>query len=544
MAVPKPFRKILGDLHELKVSLRTSKLREARLKAGRLASNAAMIYRLVQKESSLMQTLDKKTIRTLAKKWLIEGLDHYEQDFLSQTSPLTPQKQIDQQAALDNLAKVYQQRLASGEFSLIQYDWLASILKANDLPVPEENSLDVRKLAAEFMKATIELSRIQGNRTNGDFSDSSLLEEHVSQPSGEPSSPDPAPSVPVKSGPLISDVLGLYIDEKKRAQAWTERSIGDFVPKLNFFVECVGNIPVDQLNRDMMRGFKAIVDKLPARYSQTKEYRNLTLKQLMALNIPMDKRMSPASLSKYYGTINTFLIWLKNNYDDISDGLTGVLNIKISHQVDNLRDIFTTDDLKSIFDPAVFTPRKLKSSFKYWVPLLGLYTGMRLEEICQLHTADIIIHDEIACISINDENGDKKLKTPAAKRIIPIHPILIDKLSFLGYVEKQRKAGQPRLFPELKKQSGRYSHYASRWFGDYLVKIGVKTPESSKVFHSFRHTFANACKVAGVEEYKAREFLGHDVSGKSITYGRYGKKYSVKVLLDEVLMKIELFEVG
>jgi integrase len=116
----------------------------------------------------------------------------------------------------------------------------------------------------------------------------------------------------------------------------------------------------------------------------------------------------------------------------------------------------------------------------------------------------------------------------------------------MDFVEKQRKAGQDRLLSELRRYSDKYSHYASRWFNaSYLVKIGVKNNSTSgKVFHSFRHTFANACKLAGVEEYKAREILGHEVASQSITYGRYGKKYPLSVLYEDVIKKINLPDVS
>lgn len=61
---------------------------------------------------------------------------------------------------------------------------------------------------------------------------------------------------------------------------------------------------------------------------------------------------------------------------------------------------------------------------------------MRLNEICQLTTADIITKDEVVCFSINDKNG-KRVKTANAIRIIPIHPTLI-KCGFLQYVEQQK----------------------------------------------------------------------------------------------------------
>jgi integrase len=86
----------------------------------------------------------------------------------------------------------------------------------------------------------------------------------------------------------------------------------------------------------------------------------------------------------------------------------------------------------------------------------------------------------------------------------------------------------------------------SRWFNEnYLVKTGIKNDsKTEKVFHSFRHTFANACKISGVEEYKAREILGHEVSSKSITYGRYGKKYPIDILFTDVIQKINLPDVS
>ena len=48
-----------------------------------------------------------------------------------------------------------------------------------------------------------------------------------------------------------------------------------------------------------------------------------------------------------------------------------------------------------------------------------------------------------------------------------------------------------------------------------------------KVFHSFRHTVANTLKQADVPREQADETLGH-VSGKDVTYGRYGQPAEAK----------------
>ncbi|EKO40993.1 MAG: hypothetical protein B193_0284 [Solidesulfovibrio magneticus str. Maddingley MBC34] len=77
MAVPTPCRPRLGGLSEFK-----GVLREAKLLAGKRAANAHLVYRHVQKDSIPMGNLEKKTIRALAKKWLLEGLDYYEAEHL------------------------------------------------------------------------------------------------------------------------------------------------------------------------------------------------------------------------------------------------------------------------------------------------------------------------------------------------------------------------------------------------------------------------------------------------------------------------------
>ena len=93
----------------------------------------------------------------------------------------------------------------------------------------------------------------------------------------------------------------------------------------------------------------------------------------------------------------------------------------------------------------------------------------------------------IPCISINDNAENKSVKNKGAKRIIAIHPKLID-MEFLVYVEYQRKEKQRKLFSILQKQGHNgYAGPVQHWFGKYLDSLRIK--DKSKVFHSFRHTF-------------------------------------------------------
>lgn len=93
---------------------------------------------------------------------------------------------------------------------------------------------------------------------------------------------------------------------------------------------------------------------------------------------------------------------------------------------------------------------------RFWVPLIALFSGMRMNEICQLHAADIHRLDGVDCFFVtegpSDSDNGKRLKTAASERLIPIHPALIE-MGFMTFVTERRATGAVRLFSELQKSS-------------------------------------------------------------------------------------------
>jgi integrase len=178
------------------------------------------------------------------------------------------------------------------------------------------------------------------------------------------------------------------------------------------------------------------------------------------------------------------------------------------------------------------------SPFKFWLPILGLFTGLRIEELCQLHPDDLVRVEDIWCLDINEAEG-KKVKTESSRRLVPLHPFLTDELNFPGFVAHAANARQTRIFHQLKKQSDRWSHYPSRWFSEFLKKVGLKKPGRKLAFHSFRHTFVRAGKLANVEREKIMEVVGHGSPSKDITFGRYGKQYPPSILFTDVILKLD-----
>jgi hypothetical protein len=60
---------------------------------------------------------------------------------------------------------------------------------------------------------------------------------------------------------------------------------------------------------------------------------------------------------------------------------------------------------------------------RFWVPLIALFCGMRLNEICQFDVADVRVFDDVNCFVVTEESltgsRDKSLKTKTGRLEIP-----------------------------------------------------------------------------------------------------------------------------
>lgn len=131
---------------------------------------------------------------------------------------------------------------------------------------------------------------------------------------------------------------------------------------------------------------------------------------------------------------------------------------------------------------------------------------MRIDEICQLYLEDIKRDNGVWVFDINAD-CDMKVKTKAAKRLVPIHPTLID-LGLLVRTEHLREHNESRLFPELRKGRDGYSQGASKWFGRFKKRCGITA--EGKCFHSLRKTASNRLLQARVPKEHRDDLLGHD----------------------------------
>ncbi|MBC3381584.1 site-specific integrase [Serratia fonticola] len=223
--------------------------------------------------------------------------------------------------------------------------------------------------------------------------------------------------------------------------------------------------------------------------------------------------------NKYVSKIGGFFLWMNRRSEiEIKNPFQG-LSIKDNVPVSEKRDAYTIDQVAKLRDVCT-----AEAAWKRWVILIGSYSGLRANEICQLYLDDIQQIDGLWCFRIDNTHTSQQLKTPSSRRFVPIHDSLIN-AGFWNYFES--KKGQELLFPETRNKK-RHSQYFISWFSQFRKALDV--PE----FHSLRHYAATTFKNAGIPEQYAGALLGH-LSNTGITYSRYGKQVSDLAKLKEII---------
>lgn len=231
--------------------------------------------------------------------------------------------------------------------------------------------------------------------------------------------------------------------------------------------------------------------------------------------LDLKRGIKAVRLNARIGQINDLFTWAINNGHYTAaptspcDGLRIGKGSKLSTKYESYEP-FSNDELKQIFSNEYL--RKFHKPDFYWLPILALYTGARREELASLAVADVKTIDGVHCIQI------QKGKTADARRIVPIHPKLIE-LGFLDYANHIRSTYEEFLFPYLVDGPNGKGKNAGRQFSDWLDDIGIT--DKRKVFHSFRHTFITRGHTQGLPTVHIKQIAGHSSEAQGVHFEVY-----------------------
>jgi integrase len=385
-------------------------------------------------------------------------------------------------------------------------------------------SSSYKDLSRELMLAFQSVLNVRVKRSQGDYTQS---DEELIPRLKEEEKPVIAPSItPVstqKSASLtFTEVQGKYIAEVEKGGTWTTKTMDANLAIFALFVRCMGDLPVDQIDRPLMSEYKSILMQLPSNLNKLSKYKDLSIEEIIASK--PEQTISVSTLNKYLQRLSGLFNYASRNGFMLSNPAEGMV-IKQPKRASDERDAYSQADLAKLFESPDYG--KHEHSYAFWSPLIAVYTGCRLEEICQLHLEDIRNENGVWVFDINNKD-EKHLKNDQSVRLIPIHSHLIH-LGLLDHVQHLKDRGEKRLFPELLRIRDGYGQKVSKWYQNYKKRFGFGR---GKTFHSFRHTFITHLKHKQIDTYMLKELAGHDVEGE--TMGRYGKRFPPEILKEAI----------
>jgi integrase len=386
-------------------------------------------------------------------------------------------------------------------------------------------------------------------RSTGSVIDPALLATPVPDPSTltplSPAAPQPPAPPSPSTTRTIGDVYGRFIADPKHQ--WSKRTQIAHATTRKWVIEVFGEgTPLAEITRDGCRDFVALLREMPK--SAHQRFPNLTITEVIAAAKAKGERrlISTANLNAYVNRFGGVINWAMNEGYLDRNPLKG-LKLPDPVRKRDKRNPLSTEQLRRIFNAPIYTgcrddangyatpgdqrPRRAR----FWVPLIALFSGLRLNEICQLEVSDIRTIDGIPCFLVtsgpSQTGEEKRLKTKASERIVPVHDELI-RCGFMAFAESQRICRETNLFPELPLgHLGYRSTAISRWFSRFLENAGAAAPLTC--FHSFRHNFRDGLREAKIDRDVALLLGGWTTDGKGTAVAdNYGSGYQPHVLAE------------
>jgi integrase len=225
-------------------------------------------------------------------------------------------------------------------------------------------------------------------------------------------------------------------------------------------------------------------------------------------------------------TYNKYVKFLKGAFDVLREKAGLVLNIwsdipTMRLETKSKRDL-TSDELAKVCGTATGNLRYLFA--------VGLYTGMRLGDACNLKWENIDFRRKlIEIVPSKTKRQNKKLR-------LPIHPVLGSLLR-----ELKKKSKTEYLFQEEFELYSKHPAYVSRKIQQHFRNCGIETNEDTgdgqrrnritRVgFHSLRHSFVSLCAASGVPQVAIQELVGHGSPTMTAVYSHSNDKQKASAI--------------
>jgi hypothetical protein len=323
---------------------------------------------------------------------------------------------------------------------------------------------------------------------------------------------------------------------------WRGQTLAQNTTTYGMFIECCGDRAVSSYERKDLAAFFDLLRDLPKLYSKSAEWKDMSLIKIAERTKDENhERLSITTMMRHFSALGRLFDYLRKRGEYSGENPAYGFEFPDKRRARDKRSMWEGERLTKLFSSPVWTgcfseDRRSRlgnliiKDEKYWLPLLGLYHGNRLEEFAQLCRGDVRQQDGIWFLDINDE-GAKQVKNEQSKRRVPLHSEL-HRLGFLDYVEKTAPNALDRIFPQLRPggPDKKLGYFFTKWWTKYRKDIGVY--EKGFDYHSFRGGVTTKLATAGVPIEVRNELLGRE--GKSVDERTYLKGFPLSVLAEAI----------
>ena len=545
--VPAELQSILG--REYKRSLRTKEPQAAKRAFVAAFEVSEQVFALARAQVLGAQILTHKDLHILAGRWLEKSLEKAEAtgDFsrflaMGARADWEQGDHYEEYRPLEPFGKLIDE-IDPEIVDEIILRHAKDALRDAGIPFPVESDPLRRDLLSAFRDHWLRLSRLAAARVEGDWTskEMTIAAEPLSFEGAGGSNRTLAKGA-VKGGLEtgsrgILEAFESYAEDRFLSDGRSRavvKSVTAYRATMVEFVELMGDLPLNRINREVVGQYRALLTQLPR---AGRGIRSMSApKKIEAADKERLPRIGAATVRNKILALSSVLSfavrmqWMPEN-PVIESGVVraakrtasrvgGARQARKHYEPAELATIFTSS---AFSDPAWRWPSADYGQAWYWLPILMYYTGARREEIAQLLVRDVRYDTgQIAYLNIlnaeADEDDGRTVKTAGSRRAIPLHRDL-ERLGFFAYVQSLDSDGQ--LFPKLKPNPSGYfgANFGKRW-AQYL-RDTVKLTSPANPSHGFRHTFKTLCRLVGIPEDVGDAISGH--AGQSRVARSYGE---------------------
>jgi hypothetical protein len=361
--------------------------------------------------------------------------------------------------------------------------------------------------------------------------------------------PRDAGAVPRTTVATLADQYLASLREDHRLNGIKAKTTDKHAVVMAYVVEALGpSTVVSTIDYDKVQEVRSTIARTPA--NRSKLYPGLSLAQAVEKAAKQGKPVLMHLTQRTYCEAVRNLLKYATHKKLLASNPAEELKplLKETVPLDQKRLPFRLDQLAGFFHGAFYRScapsaakpyRKPDRAWRFWLPLISLFSGARPNEICQLFIDDICRTPAGTWFfNLIDEDEGQSRKNEASKRCVPVHTELI-RLGLLQFVDGRRKTvvkHGPRLFYELqaaKDDVTNFAWYPSKRFNEAFIPAEI-TVDARQSYYSFRHSVRDALRRGKAGEEALFAIGGWTPAGGRAVSSHYGDIRNPDLWAEEV----------